>query len=155
MILYADHGQGPSTTTIRIAASSQANPFACISAGIASLWGPLHGGADEAVIKMLEEIGNEDNIDKFLDQVKNKERKLMGFGHRIYKCYDPRAKIIKEMCIEFQDRIDNKLFRIGLALEEKALKDEYFIKRKLYPNADFFLGIVLEVSAILICSSHS
>lgn len=147
-ILHADHGQGPSTTTVRIASSSYANPYACVAAGIASLWGPSHGGADEAVIDMLEEIGIKDNIPSFLEKVKNKanKEKLMGFGHRVYRTYDPRATIVKELAKEVADLIGDEkqkgLLELAFELEKQALADEYFISRKLYPNIDFYTGII-------------
>eukprot|EP00347_Sterkiella_histriomuscorum_P019425 403341672 len=149
-ILHADNDQGPSTTTVRIAGSSLANPFACISAGVASLWGPMHGGANEEQMDIFQDIGSEENIPKFLDQVKRKEKKLMGFGHRIYKSYDPRAKIIKQMCFElyYELGIKDPLFDIALKLEELALKDEYFTSRHLYPNIDYYTGFLLNTLQI-------
>jgi citrate synthase len=147
LILHADHEQNASTSTVRLAASTGANPYSAISAGVSALWGPAHGGANEAVLEMLEEIGSVDNIPKFLAQVKDKASnvRLMGFGHRVYKNFDPRAKIIREMCHKVLARLgqtDNPLFELALRLEEIALKDEYFIARKLYPNVDFYSGIV-------------
>lgn len=145
-ILHADHEQNASTSTVRISSSSLANPYACIASGIASLWGPNHGGANEAAIDMLEQIGSIDNIDAFIDEVKSKKKRLMGFGHRVYKNFDPRALIAKKMAKQISDMIgqkhDRKLLDIALALEKRALSDEYFIKRKLYPNVDFYTGII-------------
>ena len=153
LILHADHEQNASTSTVRLAGSTGANPFACISAGIAALWGPAHGGANEAVLKMLEYIGDVKNIPQFLERVKVKEdhTMLMGFGHRVYKNYDPRAKIIQKTChevLESLDLKDDKLFKLALALEKIALEDDYFIKRKLYPNVDFYSGIVYKALGI-------
>jgi citrate synthase len=145
LILHADHEQNASTSTVRVAGSSGANPFACIAAGIASLWGPAHGGANEAVLKMLEEIGDVDNIGKYMKRVRNKEATLYGFGHRVYKNYDPRAKLIQKTCHEVLEELDlkdDRLFKLALALEKIALEDDYFISRKLYPNVDFYSGIV-------------
>ena len=152
-ILHADHEQNASTSTVRVAGSSGANPFACIAAGIASLWGPLHGGANEAVLSMLEEIGDVSNIGKYLERIKDKSNpyRLMGFGHRIYKNLDPRAAIMRQTCHEVLDELglhDDPLFKLALALEQIALEDEYFIKRKLYPNVDFYSGIVLRALGI-------
>ncbi|QGZ63395.1 citrate synthase [Paraburkholderia acidisoli] len=147
LILHADHEQNASTSTVRLAGSSGANPFACIAAGIACLWGPAHGGANEAALNMLEEIGSVDNIPKFIEQVKDKNSgvKLMGFGHRVYKNYDPRAKLMRETCYEVLNELglhDDPLFKLAMALEKIALEDEYFVSRKLYPNVDFYSGIV-------------
>jgi citrate synthase len=152
-ILHADHEQNASTSTVRVAGSSGANPFACIAAGIASLWGPLHGGANEAALGMLEEIGDVSNIGKYLERIKDKSNpyRLMGFGHRIYKNLDPRAAIMRQTCHEVLDELglnDDPLFKLALALEQIALEDEYFIKRKLYPNVDFYSGIVLRALGI-------
>ncbi|MBF0170276.1 MAG: citrate synthase [Nitrospinae bacterium] len=145
-LLHADHEQNASTSTVRLAGSSQANPFACISAGVGTLWGPAHGGANEAVIEMLEEIEDARNISKFVAKAKdpNDPFRLMGFGHRVYKHYDPRAKIIRKSCYDVLDalKLDDPLFDIALKLEEIALKDEYFVERKLYPNVDFYSGII-------------
>src|SRR5476651_1902898 len=146
-ILHADHEQNASTSTVRLAGSSGANPFACIAAGIACLWGPAHGGANEAALNMLEEIGSVDNIPEFIKQVKDKNSgvKLMGFGHRVYKNYDPRAKLMRETCHEVLEELglhDDPLFKLAMALEKIALEDEYFVSRKLYPNVDFYSGIV-------------
>ncbi len=152
-ILHADHEQNASTSTVRLAGSSGANPFACISAGIASLWGPAHGGANEAVLNMLEEIGSVDNIDKYLDKAKDKDDpfRLMGFGHRVYKNYDPRAKIIREVCHQVLERLadsNNPLFDLAMRLEEATQQDEYFVERKLYPNVDFYSGIIYRALGI-------
>src|SRR5471032_2873753 len=146
-ILHADHEQNASTSTVRLAGSSGANPFACIAAGIACLWGPAHGGANEAALQMLEEIGTVENIPAFIAQVKDKNSgvKLMGFGHRVYKNYDPRAKLMRETCHEVLEELglhDDPLFKLAMALEKIALEDEYFVSRKLYPNVDFYSGIV-------------
>jgi citrate synthase len=153
LILHADHEQNASTSTVRLAGSSGANPFACTAAGIASLWGPAHGGANEAVLKMLEEIGNYDRIPEFIDRAKDKDDhfRLMGFGHRVYKNYDPRAKIMRETCHEVLDELgvhDEPLLKIALALEKIALQDEYFVERNLYPNVDFYSGIILRAMGI-------
>ena len=147
LMLHADHEQNASTSTVRLAGSTGTNPYAAISAGVSALWGPAHGGANEAVLQMLEDIGTVDNIQKFLARVKDKDgnTRLMGFGHRVYKNFDPRAKIIREMCHKVLSRLgqnDNPLFELALRLEEIALKDEYFIARKLYPNVDFYSGII-------------
>jgi citrate synthase len=152
-ILHADHEQNASTSTVRLAGSTGANPYAAISAGVSALWGPAHGGANEAVLVMLEDIGTVDNIPKFLDRVKDKQdnTRLMGFGHRVYKNFDPRAKIIREMCHKVLTRLgrnDNPLFELALRLEEIALKDDYFIGRKLYPNVDFYSGIIYSALGI-------
>ena len=153
LILHADHEQNASTSTVRLAGSTGANPFACIAAGIASLWGPAHGGANEAVLNMLESIGNADNIGKYIQRVKDRDdySVLFGFGHRVYKNYDPRAKIIQRVCHEVLQELDlkdDRLFRLALKLEKIALEDEYFIKRKLYPNVDFYSGIVYKALGI-------
>lgn len=147
-ILHADHEQNASTSTVRIATSSYANPYACISSGIASLWGPAHGGANEAVVNMLEEIGSKDKVAEFIQRVKNKEDgiRLMGFGHRVYKNFDPRAKLMKQMATEISevlgDHKERGLLDIALELERVALEDDYFKSRKLYPNVDFYTGII-------------
>ncbi len=146
-ILHADHEQNASTSTVRVAGSSGANPFACIAAGIACLWGPAHGGANEACLNMLEEIGDVSKIGEFIKQVKDKNSnvKLMGFGHRVYKNYDPRAKLMQQTCHEVLSELglgDDRLFKLSVALEKIALEDEYFVSRKLYPNVDFYSGIV-------------
>ena len=148
MILHADHEQNASTSTVRLAGSSGANPFACIAAGIACLWGPSHGGANEAVLNMLHEIGSVDNIPDFVKRVKDKNEtvRLMGFGHRVYKNYDPHAKIMQQTCHEILDLLGIKnepLLKVAMELERIALQDEYFIDKKLYPNVDFYSGIVL------------
>jgi citrate synthase len=148
-ILHADHEQNASTSTVRLAGSTGANPFACIAAGIASLWGPAHGGANEAVLKMLAEIGHKDNIPEFIAKVKDKNSgvRLMGFGHRVYKNYDPRAKILQQSCHEVLQELgikDDPLLDLAVELEQIALHDEYFISKKLYPNVDFYSGIILK-----------
>jgi citrate synthase len=148
-ILHADHEQNASTSTVRLAGSSGANPFACIAAGIASLWGPAHGGANEAVLKMLMEIGDKKRIPEFIKRAKNKDDsfKLMGFGHRVYKNYDPRAAVLRASCHEVLDELgvrDEKLLDLAMELERIALEDEYFIEKKLYPNVDFYSGIILK-----------
>jgi len=147
LILHADHEQNASTSTVRLAASSGANPFACVAAGIASLWGPAHGGANEAVLKMLHEIGSVENIPKALARAKDKSDsfRLMGFGHRVYKSFDPRAKVIQQQAKKVLDHlgIDDPLLDVAVRLEEIALKDDYFVERKLYPNVDFYSGIML------------
>ena len=147
-ILHADHEQNASTSTVRLAASSGANPFASISTGFTSLWGPLHGGANEAALNMLKEIGDVKNIPKYIEKAKDKKDpfKLMGFGHRVYKNYDPRAKVMQKTCHEVLNEIgntDNKLLQVAKELENIALNDEYFIEKKLYPNIDFYSGITL------------
>ena len=145
-ILHADHEQNASTSTVRLAGSSGANPFACIAAGIASLWGPKHGGANEEALNMLKEIGTVENIPDFVKGVKNRERLLMGFGHRVYKNYDPRAKVMQKTCHEVLAAVghqDDPLLKVAMELEKIALNDEYFIQRKLYPNVDFYSGITL------------
>ena len=152
-ILHADHEQNASTSTVRLAGSSNANPFACIAAGIASLWGPAHGGANEAVIKMLTEINSKDNIDQYLLRAKDKNDpfRLMGFGHRVYKNYDPRASVMKDTCHEVLEILNIKndpLLDIALELENIALNDEYFIEKKLYPNVDFYSGIIYRAMGI-------
>lgn len=145
-ILHADHEQNASTSTVRLAGSTGANPYACISAGIAALWGPAHGGANEAVLSMLEEIGTVDRIPEFIAKAKDKNDpfRLMGFGHRVYKNFDPRATIIRKTCYEVLENSQSQeeLFELALKLEEYALNDEYFIERKLYPNVDFYSGII-------------
>ena len=147
-ILHADHEQNASTSTVRLAASSGVNPFASISSGFTSLWGPLHGGANEAALNMLREIGDVKNIPKFIEKAKDKNDpfKLMGFGHRVYKNYDPRAKVMQKTCHEVLAEIgkkDDKILQVALELEKIALKDNYFIEKKLYPNIDFYSGITL------------
>ncbi len=154
-MLHADHEQNASTSTVRLAGSTGANPFACISAGIAALWGPAHGGANEAVLNMLDEIGDEseENIQRFVDRAKDKDDpfKLMGFGHRVYRNFDPRAKVMKETCDEVLAELgmaDDPKLKIAKRLEQIALEDEYFIERKLYPNVDFYSGIILKAIGI-------
>lgn len=152
-LLHADHEQNASTSTVRLAGSSDADPFACICAGIASLWGPAHGGANEAVINMLREIGSVDKIPEFIARVKNKEEgvRLMGFGHRVYKNYDPRAAVLRETCKEVMAELgqeQNPLLKIAMELEKIALSDQYFIDRKLYPNVDFYSGIIYQAMGI-------
>ncbi|WNO07741.1 citrate synthase [Teredinibacter sp. KSP-S5-2] len=152
-LLHADHEQNASTSTVRLAGSSGANPFACIAAGIATLWGPAHGGANEAVLNMLEHIGDVSNIDKFVAKAKDKDDpfRLMGFGHRVYKNFDPRAKVMKETCDEVLTELgitDDPLLNIAKRLEEIALSDEYFIEKKLYPNVDFYSGIIMKAIGI-------
>ncbi len=148
LILHADHEQNASTSTVRLSGSSGANPFACIAAGIASLWGPAHGGANEAVLNMLQEIGHKDNINEFIKRAKDKDDpfRLMGFGHRVYKNYDPRAKVMQKSCHEVLAELDldDPLLELAMALEKIALEDEYFVDRKLFPNVDFYSGIVLK-----------
>ena len=153
MILHADHEQNASTSTVRLAGSTGANPFACIAAGIAALWGPAHGGANEAVLKMLAEIGHPKNIPAFISEVKDKNShtKLMGFGHRVYKNFDPRAKIMKETCHEVLAELGIKnepLLDMAMEMERIALSDDYFVSRKLYPNVDFYSGIILKAMGI-------
>jgi citrate synthase len=148
-ILHADHEQNASTSTVRLAGSSGANPFACIAAGIASLWGPAHGGANEAVLKMLMEIGHKDRIPEFVKRAKDKNDNfmLMGFGHRVYKNFDPRAKVLRDSCHEVLDELgvrDEPLLELAMELERIALQDDYFIEKKLYPNVDFYSGIILK-----------
>lgn len=153
-ILHADHEQNASTSTVRTAGSSGANPFACVSAGIASLWGPAHGGANEAVINMLKEIGTVQNVSDCINRAKAKDKsfRLMGFGHRVYKNYDPRAAVLRETCKEVLSELGqlkgNPLLEIAMELEKIALHDQYFIDRKLYPNVDFYSGIIYEAMGI-------
>lgn len=148
--LHADHEQNASTSTVRLAGSTGANPYACIAAGIAALWGPAHGGANEAVLKMLDEIGTVENVAGFMENVKTKEVKLMGFGHRVYKNFDPRAKVMKQTCDEVLEAlgINDPQLALAMELEKIALNDEYFIKRNLYPNVDFYSGIILKAIGI-------
>lgn len=153
LILHADHEQNASTSTVRLASSSHANPFACIGAGISSLWGPAHGGANEAVIEMLNEIGDVKRIPEFIKKAKDKNDpfKLMGFGHRVYKNYDPRAKVLKKSCDEVLREVGVKnspKLRIAKELEKIALQDDYFVQRKLFPNVDFYSGIIYEAMGI-------
>jgi citrate synthase len=148
-ILHADHEQNASTSTVRVAGSSGANPFACIAAGIASLWGPAHGGANEAVLAMLHQIGHKDRIPEFIKRAKDKDDpfRLMGFGHRVYKNYDPRAAVIRKSCHEVLDALgirDEPLLDLAMELERIALEDPYFVERKLFPNVDFYSGIILQ-----------
>lgn len=148
LILHADHEQNASTSTVRIAGSSQANPFACIASGIASLWGPAHGGANQAVLEMLREIGHKDNIPEYLEKAKDKNDpfRLMGFGHRVYKNYDPRATVLKSSCDAVLDElgVQDPLLDLARELERIALQDDYFADRKLFPNVDFYSGIILK-----------
>jgi citrate synthase len=153
LVLHADHEQNASTSTVRLAGSTGANPFACVSAGIASLWGPAHGGANEAVLKMLGEIGTPERAAEFMTKVKDKNSnvRLMGFGHRVYKNYDPRAKIMQQTCHEVLAELgikDDPLLDLAIEMEQIALKDDYFISRKLYPNVDFYSGIILKAMGI-------
>ncbi len=153
LILHADHEQNASTSTVRLAGSSGANPFACIAAGIACLWGPAHGGANEACLKMLEEIGDVSRVPEYIRRAKDKNDgfKLMGFGHRVYKNFDPRATLMRETCHEVLNELglhDDPLFKLALELERIALQDEYFIEKKLYPNVDFYSGIVQKALGI-------
>lgn len=152
-ILHADHEQNASTSTVRMAGSTGANPFACISAGIGALWGPAHGGANEAVLNMLHEIGDVSNIDKYIARAKdpNDTFRLMGFGHRVYKNYDPRATVMRETCHEVLEAVgahNDPVFKLAMELEKIALKDQYFIEKKLYPNVDFYSGITLRAIGI-------
>ncbi|MFZ5661152.1 MAG: citrate synthase [Pseudomonadota bacterium] len=151
-ILHADHEQNASTSTVRLVGSTGANPYACVAAGVAALWGPAHGGANEAVLKMLAEIGRPENVQKAVDKAKDKESgfRLMGFGHRVYKNFDPRAKIIRAMCHKVLEElgINDPLLEVAMRLEEAALKDEYFVQRKLYPNVDFYSGIIYKALGI-------
>ena len=152
-LLHADHEQNASTSTVRLAGSSGANPFACIAAGIAALWGPAHGGANEAVLSMLDEIGHEDNIEEYINKAKDKNDpfRLMGFGHRVYKNHDPRATVMRQTCDEVLEVLgvqNDPLFRLAKKLEQIALEDEYFVSKKLYPNVDFYSGIILKAIGI-------
>lgn len=152
-ILHADHEQNCSTSTVRMAGSSGANPYSAIAAGISALWGPAHGGANEAVLRMLKEIGDAKNIPKFVEKAKDKDDpfRLMGFGHRVYKNFDPRATIIREMCHKVLDkmgRADSPLFELALELEQVALQDDYFVEKNLYPNVDFYSGIIYRALGI-------
>ncbi len=153
LILHADHEQNASTSTVRLAGSSGANPFACIAAGIASLWGPAHGGANEAVLNMLQEIGSKDRIPEYIGKAKDKNDpfRLMGFGHRVYKNYDPRAKVMQQTCHEVLDELgvrDEPLLELAMELERIALEDDYFVEKKLYPNVDFYSGIIFRAMGI-------
>lgn len=151
-ILHADHEQNASTSTVRLVGSTGANPYACVAAGVAALWGPAHGGANEAVLKMLAEIGDVKNVQSAVDKAKNKESgfRLMGFGHRVYKNFDPRAKIIREMTYQVLDElgVNDPLLDVAIKLEEAALKDDYFVQRKLYPNVDFYSGLIYKALKI-------
>ena len=151
-ILHADHEQNASTSTVRLVGSTGANPYACVAAGVAALWGPAHGGANEAVLRMLAEIGRPENVQSAIDKAKNKESgfRLMGFGHRVYKNFDPRAKIIREMCYKVLNElgVNDPLLDVAMKLEEAALKDDYFVQRKLYPNVDFYSGIIYKALGI-------
>ena len=152
-LLHADHEQNASTSTVRLAGSTGANPFACVAAGIAALWGPAHGGANEAVLDMLAEIGDEKNIDKFIKRAKDKDDsfRIMGFGHRVYKNYDPRAKVMQQTCREVLAELgaeDDPILRIAQRLEKIALEDDYFVEKRLYPNVDFYSGIILKAIGI-------
>ena len=151
--LHADHEQNASTSTVRLAGSTGANPFACISAGIGALWGPAHGGANEACLNMLMEIGDVSNIDKYIKRAKDKDDpfRLMGFGHRVYKSYDPRAKVMRQTCHDVLEAVgarEEPLFKLAMELERIALEDEYFVEKKLYPNVDFYSGITLSAIGI-------
>ena len=151
LLLHADHEQNASTSAVRLAGSSGTHPFSAVAAGVACLWGPSHGGANEAVLKMLDEIGDESNVDNYVAGVKDKKYRLMGFGHRVYKNNDPRAKIIRETCYEVLDVLgknDDPLFKLAMKLEKVALSDPYFIDHKLYPNVDFYSGIILKAIGI-------
>ena len=148
--LHADHEQNASTSTVRLAGSTGANPYACIAAGIAALWGPSHGGANEAVLTMLDEIGTIENVPAFMEKVKSREVKLMGFGHRVYKNFDPRAQVMKETCDEVLGAlgINDPKLELAMALEKIALEDPFFVERNLYPNVDFYSGIILKAIGI-------
>ena len=151
LILHADHEQNASTSTVRLAGSSMANPFACIASGIAALWGPAHGGANEAALKMLEEVGDISRVSEYVQGVKDKKYRLMGFGHRVYKNMDPRAAVMRKTCYEVLKELkleNHKLFELAMELERVALSDPYFIEHKLYPNVDFYSGIVLRALGI-------
>jgi citrate synthase len=153
LILHADHEQNASTSTVRLAGSSGANPYACVAAGIACLWGAAHGGANEAVLNMLEEIGDVSKIPEFVAKAKDKNDpfRLMGFGHRVYKNYDPRAKLMRQTCHEVLDELNlnnDPMFKLAMELERIALEDPYFVEKKLYPNVDFYSGIVLRALGI-------
>jgi citrate synthase len=152
-ILHIDHEQNASTSTVRLAGSSGANPFACIAAGIAALWGPAHGGANEAVLTMLKEIGDVSNAARYVARAKDRHDpfRLMGFGHRVYKSHDPRARIIRRMCHEVLGKLcykDDPLFELAMRLEEIALKDDYFVEHKLYPNVDYYSGLIYRALGI-------
>ena len=151
-ILHADHEQNASTSTVRLAGSTGANPFACVSAGIGALWGPAHGGANEAVLNMLREIGDVSRIQHYIERAKdpNDRFRLMGFGHRVYKNFDPRAKVMRETCHEVlkELKVQDPLLDVAMELERIALEDEYFISKKLYPNVDFYSGIIMKAIGI-------
>lgn len=152
-LLHADHEQNASTSTVRLAGSTGANPFACVASGIAALWGPSHGGANEAVLNMLDEIGDPKNIDTFVKKAKDKDDpfRLMGFGHRVYKNYDPRAKVMQQTCKEVLEELgvdDSPMLKMAQRLEQIALEDDYFVERRLYPNVDFYSGIILKAIGI-------
>ncbi len=151
-ILHADHEQNASTSTVRLVGSTGANPYACVAAGVAALWGPAHGGANEAVLKMLAEIGRPEDVSKAVERAKDKNSgfRLMGFGHRVYKNFDPRATIIREMChkVLADLGVNDPMLEVAMKLEEAALKDDYFIQRKLYPNVDFYSGIIYKALGI-------
>jgi len=153
LILHADHEQNASTSTVRLVGSSGANPFACVAAGIASLWGPAHGGANEATLKMLQEIKNESRINEYIERAKDKTDsfRLMGFGHRVYRNKDPRAEIMRKTCHEVLSELgleNDSIFKLALKLEKIALEDDYFVEKKLYPNVDFYSGIVMRAMGI-------
>jgi citrate synthase len=152
LVLHADHEQNASTSTVRLAGSSGANPFACIAAGIASLWGPAHGGANEAVLNMLQQIGHKDRIPEYIKKAKSKDDsfRLMGFGHRVYKNFDPRAKVMRQTCHEVLGELGIKddLLDLAMELERIAIEDDYFVQRKLYPNVDFYSGIIFKAMGI-------
>ena len=151
-ILHADHEQNASTSTVRLVGSTGANPYVSVAAGVAALWGPAHGGANEAVLKMLAEIGHPENVKSAIDKAKDKESgfRLMGFGHRVYKNYDPRAALVRKMTHEVLGalNVDDPLLEVAVRLEEAALQDEYFVQRKLYPNVDFYSGIIYKALGI-------
>jgi citrate synthase len=151
-ILHADHEQNASTSTVRLVGSTGANPYVSVAAGVAALWGPAHGGANEAVLKMLAEIGRPENVQSAVDKAKDKESgfRLMGFGHRVYKNYDPRAALVRKMTHEVLGalNVDDPLLEVAVRLEEAALKDDYFVQRKLYPNVDFYSGIIYKALGI-------
>ena len=152
-LLHADHEQNASTSTVRLAGSTGANPFASVAAGIAALWGPSHGGANEAVLNMLDEIGSVDNIDTYIKKAKDKDDpfRIMGFGHRVYKNYDPRAKVMQQTCHEVLAELgveDSPTLQMAQRLEQIALEDDYFVSKRLYPNVDFYSGIILKAIGI-------
>lgn len=149
-ILHADHEQNASTSTVRLAGSTGANPFACVASGVAALWGPAHGGANEAVLTMLDSVGTKKDIPRFVEKVKKKETRLMGFGHRVYKNYDPRATVLRESAHEVLEElgISDPFLEMAMEMERVALEDPYFIERKLFPNVDFYSGIILKAIGI-------